>query len=113
MTITARIRAAIAALRGQVDTDDDAPVVEFGSMREGPLTFARCAENPADTVGVRSASLRIGNIVAIAVTQNDEQNIVVLSPKDARAFAAGVLNSADEADGTSPLVFLPEGARRA
>lgn len=36
-----------------------------------------------------------------------EATFVVLTPADARRFAAGILNAADEADGLTPILFMP------
>jgi hypothetical protein len=36
-----------------------------------------------------------------------EATFLTLTPAAARAWAAGILNAADEADGTTPLAFVP------
>lgn len=49
--------------------------------------------------------------VVFAVSMYDEEEtLVVLQPRYARAFAAAILNAADESEGRTPLVFMPECA---
>ena len=53
-------------------------------------------------------------VVVFGTTEPDEEGgelestFVVLPPAAARAFAAGILNAADEAEERVPLVFLPD-----
>lgn len=46
-------------------------------------------------------------VVWVAVGNRNNSENVLLRPATARAFAAGILNAADAADGTTPLLYLP------
>ncbi len=74
--------------------------------------FVRCEADPDDVLTIRrlnaakTADAKIG--VAIAAGGNDDSSLcVVFAPALARAVAAALLNAADEADGTTPLSFVP------
>ncbi len=80
----------------------------------GPARLVECEVSPGDRLFVRAARPPAGSsgrpLVGIEATANGETAQIVLSPSRARAWAAGVLDAADEADGTTPLNFLSGGA---
>lgn len=45
--------------------------------------------------------------VQVETTFGEEEATLFITAKDARRFAAHLLNAADEIDGTTPLVFFP------
>jgi len=79
----------------------------------GPARLVECEVTPGDRLFVRAARPSDGTagrpLVGIAATANGETAEVILSPARARAWAAGVLDAADEADGTTPLNFAHGG----
>ena len=79
----------------------------------GRASHAKCAVSPDDVIVVR----RIGGAehetarVAIGIREAPRASLsVVLDPSVARAFAAAILNAADEGDGATPLSFHPATA---
>lgn len=46
-------------------------------------------------------------LVTIATQAGGLDGFVMLAPRDARAFAAGILNAADLADGLEPIFLVP------
>lgn len=84
---------------------------EADGMPTGPLSTVHCLHDPADTI--QAAAVR-GEAVGVRIVAGGGDAIgVVLTARDARAFAAGLLNAADEADGSSPLLMFrkPEEVR--
>lgn len=84
--------------------------------RVGPAVVVRCEAAPDDLFAIRrlnpakSPEAR----VAVAIAENgdsDSSLCVVFTPAVARAVAAAILNAADDADGTTPLAFLPASVR--
>lgn len=72
----------------------------------------QCDVDPGiDALRVSAATHSGGNAVAFSAAHANGPNVstvhVVLSPARARRLAATVLNLADHADGTEPLVFFP------
>lgn len=93
--------------------DDGSHVTgEDGLRRTTPVRrVISCIVEP--NVRLRFSARRetpLGPIIGIAIDQ-DQQTLqsVVLRPRDIRRLAAGLLNAADEADGTTPLIFMPRG----
>ncbi len=95
--------------------DDDA-MGELEARGEASVAaHAHCEVAPDDVIVVRRIS-RAGSEaarVAVAIQESREDGTkgalsVVLTPAVARAFAAWLLNFADDADGTAPLVFHPQ-----
>ncbi|MEV0267704.1 hypothetical protein AB0H43_02925 [Hamadaea sp. NPDC050747] len=85
-----------------IDTTDSVPA--------GPARKVMCAANPGDYAYVRSGRTVGGSgFVGLVNLADGETTQVVLSPADARRYAAGILDAADEADGTSPLLWLGKG----
>lgn len=76
-------------------------------------THIHCLMNPAESAEVTaliSAHPRVASQVALIFSESHEEvGSVIMTPAYARAFAAGVLNAADEADGTTPILFMPPG----
>lgn len=112
-TIGTRLRLALWALTGKLNMtdEDDAEYDEVDELTAvGPTRSVRCAETPTDGVSVRPAvAPNLGPIVALGAVQGGDTAMIALRPSDARRFAAGVLDAADEADGTEPLLFMPPG----
>lgn len=97
------------------DDEDEARLDDFLAdlppEARGEITAVPCAFDPEDGASVRrmGAVNNAGTRVAIATVMGDEETAVAVTPADARAFAAAILNAADEADGTVPLRFVPPG----
>lgn len=91
-----------AAAGFELEADDDEPY-ESG-MPAGPLYDVRCAVTPSEQAQVVGlASGRVGLRTAGA----DGPGVTLaITAKDARGFAAALLNAADDADGTSPLLMF-------
>jgi hypothetical protein len=77
----------------------------------GHLAAIECSQTEGDFATVR----RLGRegepqppYVSIGVVEDGLPNVVVLTPTDARKYAAAILNAADEADGTPPLEWGAE-----
>lgn len=75
-----------------------------------PTTLARCAVNPDDHVSLIEAVLPDDDrtpTVGVRITEGGGGSdlTVVLTLPDARAFAAGLLNCADEMDGLDPVDY--------
>lgn len=71
-------------------------VFECDSASNDVLVTSRIGSSAPHAVGI-----------TIATKSGDRARAVVLTPANARRAAAALLNAADEADGTVPLVFLP------
>ncbi|MFD6638311.1 hypothetical protein ACFWDN_21120 [Micromonospora chalcea] len=72
----------------------------------GPLTEVHCSDTPSDLATVQGGRSAVhGAVVRLAVGTAQGGGMVLLTPADARRFAAGLLNAADEADGTAGLAF--------
>lgn len=81
----------------------------------GPGRTLTCDTDPEDKLFVRSATPTTGvagrPIVGFEATSASGAVVQLLaSPAKARAFAAGILDAADEADGTTPLNFVSGGS---
>lgn len=75
-----------------------------------PLARVQCTLQPADTLLVHTATQGTNAFVVVRATTGatpDAGVVVALDAPHARAFAAGILNAADELDGTTALTFLP------
>ncbi|MEU8655240.1 hypothetical protein [Actinoplanes philippinensis] len=79
----------------------------------GPVREIACEVDPGDSlrvVGVKAPDSRSRPCVAFRATAQAGDSVeVIISPTRARTFAAGVLDAADEADGTTPLNFIDNG----
>ncbi|MFG3715784.1 hypothetical protein [Micromonospora sp. NPDC047730] len=71
----------------------------------GPVRHAVCAVSPPDAAYTEAYRTVRGPMVRLGVADGPSRFNVVLTPSDARRFAAGILNAADEADGTDALHF--------
>lgn len=111
-----RLRQAWWVLRGQVTfhdepdaTEDVLDITELtlkGARATGPVYLVQCQMNPRDVFAVRGVRAGDRGAVVFAAKSEDGQEVeAVVFPAHARQFAAGVLNAADEVDGTTPLVF--------
>lgn len=88
------------------DPDDYTPA--------GPTRVLDCDVEPGDRLFVRGAKPPSGTLgrplVGIEATSSSGAVVqVVVSPARARSWAAGILDAADEADGTTPLNFASGG----
>lgn len=99
-----RIRDAVLVLRGYELTYDDYGPED--AIPAGPLRRAACIHTPGDEAAIQGIALGNREAVAFTIKAGEETSQVILSPGHARALAAGILNAADEADGTTPLVFI-------
>lgn len=90
-------------LYGAKAADDE----EYEEEAEGPVGPAYTVEScfgPGDRAYVRAGAQEGSRYVMLMLTADGEHCKVPLSPRDARMFAAGILNAADEAEGGSPLL---------
>ncbi|MEU4568681.1 hypothetical protein [Micromonospora sp. NPDC023956] len=88
----------------EIDPDDAVPV--------GPARKVMCDASPGDSVYVRAGRSggRTGTpFVGLNVESDGEHRQIYLSPTKARAYAAGILDAADEAEGRSPLLRFDLG----
>ncbi|GAA4981369.1 hypothetical protein [Actinopolymorpha pittospori] len=103
-----RLRNALLVLRGY-ELAYETEEYEEEAVAAGPTRSVNCHEDPGDLIAVRAA--RGGPHGAIVLFQTKSASAdpmtVVLKPAVARSFAAGILDAADEADGTSRLHFVP------
>lgn len=109
-TLAVRLRSALAAFsepqRVRAGTLDPTP--------GQPIAWLRCAVDPKDAIAVRPGrNAGVAGVGFYIVSGEEHALSVVLPPGLARSFGAAVLNAADEADGTEPMLYLPrafEGA---
>lgn len=82
----------------------------------GPEFLASCVLNDEDLVGCVAVGLHGSPVgVCVEATQHLASGglsgaQILLSPSDARRFAAALLNAADRVDGTVPLAFYERPA---
>lgn len=84
--------------------------------KAGTASRFLCSMDPADYLLVqRLGDRRDGGVfpaVGVYMRNGSSLGTTILAAADARRMAAALLDAADEADGTTPLVFLPESARK-
>jgi hypothetical protein len=83
---------------------------EADGMPAGPVRYVQCSDTPTD--GLQLVGTKSGWVCVRIVSGGTEVlGGVVLTAKAARSFAAGLLDAADEADGSSPLLMFqpPKG----
>lgn len=131
MSLRSRVGLAVQALRGRIEVAEhdgqdvvdeivaeaEAEAQERANQRSaedipaGPIYSARCIDTEGDVVATRGVDHgQYGPVVAVQVRAGADIGTILLKPGPARAFAAGILNAADEADGTQPLMFSPHPA---
>jgi hypothetical protein len=70
-------------------------------------SYQSCEITPSDRVGVTSITTPNGTpLVTMTLREGRVVGGVSLSPANARAFAAAILNAADLLEGTTPLSFF-------
>ena len=100
-----RFRDAWQVLRGYRLEYEDETVAEE-AVPAGPTKSARCIDTEGDVIACRGVKKGPhGACVVVQMKHGDNTGMVVLKPSGARAFAAGMLDAADESDGTTPLLF--------
>ncbi|MDG4792686.1 hypothetical protein [Micromonospora sp. WMMD1082] len=83
-----------------LDYDTPAPADDPEPGPLGPKRTVSCADTPADKATVQGGmSTAHGPAVRLSVHGPNGGGLVILTPDDARRFAAGLLDAADEADG--------------
>ncbi|OZV74783.1 hypothetical protein CA850_29850 [Micromonospora echinospora] len=82
----------------EIDTD-----AEPGPL--GALSSVPCTVVPSDSAWVDAYQTVRGKRVRLGLVDGSTRPNIVVTPSDARRYAAGILNAADEADGTSRLLF--------
>jgi len=107
LTFRQRIAVAFDVLRGTYDPDllevsDKGAVVTIGSIC--PL------EGGVGLTYVLRARYQNMGAVGLGFTTPTGDGLIVLTPRGARSFAAGMLNAADMQDGTVPLFAFNEKA---
>jgi hypothetical protein len=73
-------------------------------MPVGPTYAVRCAVEPSERAEV--VGLASGRVGLRYVGEDGDAITLALTAKDARGFAAAILNAADDADGSSPLLMF-------
>lgn len=104
---TAAVEVANYLMTWQAEAEIEAETedAEEDYVPGGPVRQVQCTLDGCDVAQVvATANGYIG--LRVVPDGNEEASIgVVLTPTQARQFAAGILNTADEADGTAPLMF--------
>lgn len=77
--------------------------------KAGVATVALCRLNELDRIEVRHVQKKDVGVAVFAGPRS--VNSVLLPPSEARRVAAALLNAADEIEGRTPLIFLPEKYR--
>lgn len=72
----------------------------------GPARRVPCSVSPGDYAYVRACKVGQRPAVGLEIGADGESAQVVLGVRDARAYAAGILDAADEAEGGSPLLYF-------
>ncbi len=115
MTAAERAYLGMAAATFLLGDDSTAPT---GDTHEpvGDGAILQCEVAPGDHLFVRGAKVTAGAdgrpmVGFEARTASGEVMQVLASPARARAWAAAVLNAADNADGTDPLNFVSGGVQ--
>lgn len=108
----ARIRDAVKVLLGYQLVYPEPEVTEEDVRSElsamGPVSSVPCALQADDGIACQGVESQTGSkLVMVRVREDEEISSVFLTPAGARAFAAGLLNSADNVDGVAPLLFVP------
>ncbi|WP_329105481.1 hypothetical protein OG792_32755 [Micromonospora sp. NBC_01699] len=101
-----------AAPADDEEAEPDPRIVLAESLPAGPARRVQSSASPGDYVYVRGGKSNGVPFVALETVVDGELTQLALSLVEVRAFAAGALDCADEAEGASPLlVFQPrEGA---
>ncbi|MDG4801703.1 hypothetical protein [Micromonospora sp. WMMD980] len=102
--------AAFLVEYGEPEADDEAPAqLDISeAMPAGPARRVMCSATPGDFAYVRSGRVGARPFVHVEVHSDGELAAVALALAEARAYAAGILDACDEAEGGSPLlVFQP------
>lgn len=75
----------------------------------GELKEYSCVLSPGDSVGIQRIGPEKGKSTYVAVGMSNHGNtmLVALSPKEARRFAAGLLDAIEECDPQRPIIFVP------
>lgn len=78
-------------------------------------SIAQCAADPRQFIAVSGVTTRHGlKFVSVCWghrgDDEDIDGLVLVTPNDARVFAAAVLNASDDLDGTTRLHFAPASA---
>lgn len=87
------------------------PWIQGSVEKRGRATIVLCGVDSSDGLFVQATDSRLGPSVAIyagKVESPEDAVGVVVTPAIARQAAASILDAADAADGTAPLVFTPE-----
>lgn len=119
----AEVRELARFILGEEETEEveevDAEEPEEGrlnlreGMPNGPAYRVQCAATPGDYAYTRSGKSGNRPFVYVEATADGETRAVALDVAEARAFAAAILNAADDAEGASPLLMFqpsPEDA---
>ncbi|MEV1157720.1 hypothetical protein AB0J27_20205 [Micromonospora chokoriensis] len=113
-----RVAAAIAVASFLLGLDEDGEEVDEDADEEptvsgivGAVQSVSCCVTPSDGATADAFRGPLGTRVRLGIREGGSRSMVILTPADARRFAAGLLNAADEADGTAGLPFgLPASA---
>ncbi|MFI7069566.1 hypothetical protein [Micromonospora sediminicola] len=113
----ARARAALDVARFLLNEEEGSEVVYVDPAEDGadeypepgplgPVYELRCVVSPADMVAVQGGVHPTqGRILRLGFSTEGRSDFLIVSPAEARRLAAGILNAADDADGTAGLSF--------
>lgn len=110
--VAAAVLVAEFLMRDSEHGGEELPTAEAADyVSAGPARSLECDVTPGDRLFVRGAKAPAGTVgrplIGIEATSSDGALVqVVVSPARARTWAAGILDAADEADGTTPLNFV-------
>ncbi|MFG3710146.1 hypothetical protein [Micromonospora sp. NPDC047730] len=90
----------------QGETSIDGPLDLAEATPVGPARRVECIASPGDYAYVRPGKVSGKPFVHIEVHADGETESVFLAISEARRFAAGILDAADEAEGGSPLLHF-------
>lgn len=86
------------------DSEGDGRVDLTQAVTVGPARKVMCAAEAGDYAYCRAGRSQGRPFVGIEISADGERSHVVLTVPEARAYAAGILDAADEAEGGSPLL---------
>lgn len=93
----------------EADTEptEGAPYLDPSGERVplGPARKVMCQMDAGDYVYARAGKINGVPYVAVMIVVDGDPVTAMITPRDARAYAAGLLDCADEADGASPSVY--------
>lgn len=104
-TLAERAGAALEVASFILGLEEEEDDEDAASGIVGPSQTVECSVTTGDSAKVDAFRGPLGVRVRVSVAEGGNENMVILTPADARRYAAAILNAADEADGTTGLPF--------